>query len=195
MADGELIALVEGARRGEAPAAEALAARYHRRVVRFCLSFPAIREADAMDLAQDTLLRALRALRGLREPARFEGWLFAIARGRCLTHLRRLGRQRAALSEYAQEAATRAGEAGASRLIEAERALVAEELARLEDGGPREAATLFYQEGLPTPAIASRLGVPPGTVSTWLFRARARLRARLVQRVLALRQGAAEAPP
>ncbi|HOX42561.1 MAG TPA: sigma-70 family RNA polymerase sigma factor [Myxococcota bacterium] len=191
MVDGELIALVEGTRRGERPAAEALAARYHRRVVRFCLSFPAIREADAMDLAQDTLVRALRGLGGLREPARFEGWLFAIARGRCLTHLGQLGRQRRALEAFAQELATREDPVGAARQREAEQAVVAEELARLEDSGPKQAGRLYYLDGLDTAEIAARLGVPQGTVSTWLFRLRARLRARLIQRVLALRTGEA----
>jgi RNA polymerase sigma-70 factor, ECF subfamily len=195
MAAGELTALVEGARRGERPAAEALAARYHRRVVRFCLTFPAIREADAMDLAQDTLVRALRGLHGLREPARFEAWLFAIARGRCLTHLGRIGRQRQALEAFAQELAAREDPARAARQREAEQAVVAEELARLEDSGLKEAGRLYYLDGLGTTEIAARLGVPQGTVSTWLFRLRAKLRARLVRRVLELRGAAEEASP
>jgi RNA polymerase sigma-70 factor (ECF subfamily) len=35
--------------------------------------------SDAEDLVQETLLRAMRAYDGLREPARAKGWLFAIA--------------------------------------------------------------------------------------------------------------------
>ena len=35
--------------------------------------------SDAEDLVQETLLRAMRAYGGLREPARAKGWLFAIA--------------------------------------------------------------------------------------------------------------------
>jgi RNA polymerase sigma-70 factor (ECF subfamily) len=35
--------------------------------------------SDAEDLVQETLLRAMRAYDGLREPSRAKGWLFAIA--------------------------------------------------------------------------------------------------------------------
>jgi RNA polymerase sigma-70 factor (ECF subfamily) len=42
----------------------------------------------ALDLAQETLLRAYRSLGSYEGPHRFAGWIFTIARNRCLTALR-----------------------------------------------------------------------------------------------------------
>lgn len=44
----------------------------------FCVRL-ANHSTDAEDLVQETLIRAMRAYDGLREPARAKGWLFAIA--------------------------------------------------------------------------------------------------------------------
>jgi RNA polymerase sigma-70 factor (ECF subfamily) len=44
-------------------------------------------------------------------------------------------------------------------------------LARLDDG-PREALLAFHVEGLSYQEIAARLGVPMGTVATWIARSR-----------------------
>jgi RNA polymerase sigma-70 factor, ECF subfamily len=41
----------------------------------------------------------------------------------------------------------------------------------------RECLELFFWEGLSVREIAERLGVPTGTVKTWMFRGRAQLRA------------------
>jgi RNA polymerase sigma-70 factor (ECF subfamily) len=42
----------------------------------------------------------------------------------------------------------------------------------------RAAVLLFYQEGYSVAEVGAALGVPDGTVKTWLYRARARLRER-----------------
>ena len=49
--------------------------------------------SDAEDLVQETLLRAMRAYRDLREPARAKGWLFAIATNAWRDLSRARGRQ------------------------------------------------------------------------------------------------------
>ncbi len=46
-------------------------------------------------------------------------------------------------------------------------------------GREREAILLYYQAGLSVAEIGSAFGVAAGTVKSWLFRARARLKARL----------------
>jgi len=48
------------------------------RLYGYCLRLSG-QPADAEDLVQETLLRAMRAYRDLRDPARAKGWLFAIA--------------------------------------------------------------------------------------------------------------------
>jgi RNA polymerase sigma-70 factor (ECF subfamily) len=49
--------------------------------------------SDAEDLVQETLLRAMRAYGGLREPSRAKGWLFAIATNAWRDQSRARGRE------------------------------------------------------------------------------------------------------
>lgn len=74
--DAETLAL---AARGDAEARNRLAQRVLPHLYRFCLYLTAS-EARALDLAQDTVIKALASLGSLREPARFDSWLFRIAR-------------------------------------------------------------------------------------------------------------------
>jgi RNA polymerase sigma-70 factor (ECF subfamily) len=68
---------------GRAAASELLG-RYQGRVYLWCYRY--VRDHDrAMDLAQDALLSAYRALATFQGRSRFSSWLFAIARNRCLT--------------------------------------------------------------------------------------------------------------
>ena len=74
----------ESARR----AATELFGRYQERVYRWC--YGRLRDHEtALDLSQDVLLSAYRALGDFDGRARFSSWLFAIARNRCLNAVRR----------------------------------------------------------------------------------------------------------
>jgi RNA polymerase sigma factor (sigma-70 family) len=86
--------LAERMARGEAGAEDEFAARFQRRV--FALLCGRLRDPDAArDLAQDTLLTCLRALRGraLRDPDKLEGFVFGTARHHARNYLRRLARR------------------------------------------------------------------------------------------------------
>jgi RNA polymerase sigma-70 factor (ECF subfamily) len=68
-------------------AAGELLGRYRGRVYTWC--FRVVGDHDrALDLAQDALLKAWRALPGFAGRSRFSSWLFAIARNECLTAVR-----------------------------------------------------------------------------------------------------------
>jgi len=87
--DHELVSAVRRDPQGEPgrAAAEELFGRYRRRAYLWC--FRVVRDHDrALDLAQDALLSAYRALPGFDARAQFSSWLFAIVRNRCLTGLR-----------------------------------------------------------------------------------------------------------
>lgn len=62
----------------ERPSFADLAREHLDRLYGFCVRLTN-HPSDAEDLVQETLLRAMRAYDGLREPARAKGWLFAIA--------------------------------------------------------------------------------------------------------------------
>src|SRR5262245_57485094 len=65
-------------------AAAAVRPRLHRFCARMCGS-----SLDGEDLVQETLAEAFYNLPALKDPARFEAWLFRIAYHRCIDFLRR----------------------------------------------------------------------------------------------------------
>ncbi len=68
-------------------AAEVLLKRWHVRVYLWC--FRMVREREqALDLTQETLTRAYRSLGRFDTSGSVAGWLFTIARNRCLSALR-----------------------------------------------------------------------------------------------------------
>jgi RNA polymerase sigma-70 factor (ECF subfamily) len=87
--DDELLALFRRAPDGSEgrQAAGELLARYRGRVYTWCYRMVGNHE-QALDLAQDALLKAWRALPGFGGRSRFSSWLFAVARNECLTALR-----------------------------------------------------------------------------------------------------------
>ncbi len=184
----EVRQLVARAQGGDTQAAAGLLERYRGRVIRFCLTFAPVSEPDAHDITQEVFIRAFRGIGGLRKAERFEGWLFSIARRRCLTFLRRLKRRRTDMERLALEQQTLRRDAGEEeRMKNMERAIVAEEIERLPDFRMKQAGRLFYLEGQDTTKIAQRLDAPISTVTTWLSRFRGKIRRRLVLRILALR--------
>ncbi len=67
-------------------AASLLLGRYQKRVYVWCHRY--VRDPErALELAQEVLLRAWRALGSFQGRARFGSWLFAIARNRCLNEI------------------------------------------------------------------------------------------------------------
>ena len=97
--------IVEMLAAGAAEAAfERLASRYAPKVYRLCLAM--LREpARAEEAAQDSLLRAWRALAGYQPQAgALSTWLYAITRNRCLTLLERTAPAGAELDDEAVQA-------------------------------------------------------------------------------------------
>lgn len=136
--------------------------------------------ADVDDCTSEALRRALESASSARGPLR--PWVLGIARHVALDALRARQRQRARQVGVPEEAPSSTtavmdrlidpGAAADEQLELAERAArVRRVLARLPDG-PRRALELFHMEGLAYQEIAARLGVPLGTVATWVTRGR-----------------------
>lgn len=158
---------------GERDALDELIERYADRLRAFVRRV-ANSESEADDLVQDAWLRVLRALPGLRDPARLRAWLFGIAHRVIIDRLR---------SRYAEPAHATVDElvdnadlqAAHLRHDQVERGLAV--LAPPE----REAVVLFYLEQLSLAEIAEVATVPVGTVKSRLHRARAQIRVALEQ--------------
>ena len=77
---------------GSRPAFAVIARDHLDRLYGFCLRLTND-PTDAEDVVQESLLRAMRAYDGLRDPARAKGWLFAIATNVWRDLVRARGRQ------------------------------------------------------------------------------------------------------
>lgn len=177
--------LLEGIRRGDAAAFDRLAREHAPRMFRLALHLTG-RHEDAEDLVQETLVRALPALRRFEGRARLSTYLVRALTNLWKNRLRARGRSRlVAWSRADTNDGFKDGPAldppddAPSPLarLEAEdrRARVCRAVAALE---PNRRLTLLLREveELPYEEIAEMTGVPVGTVRSRLARARAELR-------------------
>jgi RNA polymerase sigma-70 factor (ECF subfamily) len=158
--------LVERCLAGDESASRRFVQRFEGLVYGLCLRMLGRRE-DAEDAAQDVFLRTFRSLHRWDAGRPLTPWLVAIAANRCRTALDRRSRQPVAAVVPEQAEAARAAPAElAEELVLA--------LGQLRPDY-RACFELFYREELSVAEVGERLGVPQGTVKTWLHRARREL--------------------
>ncbi|MDH5492183.1 MAG: sigma-70 family RNA polymerase sigma factor [Myxococcales bacterium] len=173
--------LVIRAQRGDRDALGALLRAHGPMVLR--LTHHLLGEVEGRDAAQQVFERIVRAIDSF-DPSRasFRTWAMTIARNTCRDRFRRRKLERAAFSAEGEQ------EIGAARARrgDPERGLLRQvDAARLERAlgglpeGMREAIVLFHVGGMAYEEIARTLEIPIGTVMTWLYRGRRRLRVAL----------------
>ena len=128
----------------------------------------------ARDAVQEGLIRAWRDLRSLRDPDRFDGWLYHLTINACLDLDR--GRRRRPVEIEITPLFTPAAPDPYRDL--GDRELVNSMLRRLDVGG-RSIVVLHYYLGLPLTEVAQTLRIPVGTVKSRLHRALGQLRSNL----------------
>lgn len=180
MGDDTLVGLIAA---GSDDAFAALDERYRRRLVRFARGFVPGGQADAEDVVQEALVRAVRALRNGSRPESLGPWLHRITRN-CALDLT-ASRRRHPVVELVDHAHPPTEDAGAA--VERSlgmRGLVAD-VGRLPDT-QRSALVLRELEGRSYADIADELDVTVPAVKSLLVRARQGLkRARDDRRVAA----------
>lgn len=138
-------------------------------------------DRDAMDdVLQDAYVKAFRSMSGFRGDARFATWLHRIVATTCIDHARR--RMRRAEDELAEESVPSGGRAGD---VTADVVVRRTDLRRALDRLPpdqRVALLLVDGDGLSYHEAGDALGVPAGTVSSRISRARREMRALLEPR-------------
>ncbi len=166
--------LLDAARAGSDDAFGVLVERYRAAVLR--LAYRLTHDSDeAKDIAQDAFLRAYRRLDDFRPERPFARWLFVIARNASLDALRR--RRRAANASPEPLGSAQPGpEELALRNDEAARVHAALEALPAHY---RQVLELYYVSELRYREIALALGIPIGTVKTYISRAKRRLRSEL----------------
>ena len=181
--DQDIVAL---ARAGEEPAYRELIRRYERPI--FSLLYRMVRDRElAEDLAQETFVKALNAIESYRPEFKFSSWIFKIANNAAIDHLRRRELDTLSLEGSPHAETPDAIEATALQIgARQESPLDAVEAREL--GGQIEVAIarlrpeyrscilLRHVEGRAYEEIAEILGLPLGTVKTYIHRARNELR-------------------
>ena len=155
---------------------EALAAEQEKRVYALCLHMMGSRE-DALDCAQETMLRAFKSFSGFRGDASFSTWIARIAMNVCTDALRR--RRDAvsldALREDQNFDPPDPAPTAYARLEEKERMRLLREALSLLPADLRQVIVLRDIQGRDYDEIAGVLELPLGTVKSRLSRAREKL--------------------
>ncbi len=177
MGDGKSDAdLVREALSGRTGAYALLVHRWSARVLAVCHGRVG-NASTAEDLAQETLLRALRALGSIREPERFGSWICGIATRTCLDWLK--SKQRTEVSIDPLEA--QAGEDPSHvESFDDSWDLLYQEIEKLPTEC-REVLMLYYYSNSTYQELGDMLGVSAATVNARLTKARKLLRHRLTE--------------
>ena len=168
--------LARDARAGSEAAYRELVTRYATPAVNFTYRLVHDR-ALAEDLAQEGFLRVYQRLETFDSERRFSSWFFQVLRNVTIDYLRVHRIPTASLDELEEDGrrVPVADQEGASpEELAGQRELASAMTAALSRLRPeyREVVVLRYQEGLTQPEIAQTLGLPAGTVKTYLHRAR-----------------------
>lgn len=188
--DEALLAL----RRRDAEAINRLVEAYGPALCRFLHSRVRDR-ALAEELLQEVWHQALRSHRRLRDPQRFQAWLYGVARNVARSALRRRGREvpLAVTDEEGETCALDQALVDPTALDPRTEAVRRASLAKLRallaelDDTTREMITLRFFDGLTTGQIATLLDVPLGTVCTKVHRGLRSLRTALQREGLTLK--------
>ena len=168
--------LVLRSQKGDVDAYNILVSRWEKRVYNYLLKQLRNRE-DALDLTQETVLKAYRGLSRLKEPSRFVQWLFRIAHNEAVSLFRKTNRF---LDEEVPEA-TEGGvvSVGASRAFPMEWNLTVRNALDQLTLEQRETVLLKVYEGFKFEEIAEILSCPVSTVKSRLYTAFELLKASL----------------
>ena len=178
--------LVEQAQRGDKHAFELLVSKYQRKLARLLGRF--IRDpVEVEDVAQETFIKAYRALPSFRGESAFYTWLYRIGINTAKNYLVAMRRRAPTTTEFDSEEAEGFEEGEQLRDINTpESAMMSKEIARTVDDTMeqlpeelRNAIALREIEGLSYEDISAIMNCPIGTVRSRIFRAREAIAERL----------------
>ena len=187
MSDREIdLQLVERVREGDKRAFGLLVEKYRRRVIRL-LSRMVRNPEDLEDIAQETFIKAYRALPQFRGDAAFYTWLYRIAVNTAKNHLVARGKAMRTVSDHAvndddepdERLVAQDNNTPESELLSKQVAIAVNEAVDALPEELRQAITLREMEGLSYEEIAETMDCQIGTVRSRIFRAREAISSKL----------------
>lgn len=177
--------LVERVQRGEKEAFDLLVLKYQHKLIKLISRY--IRDsAEVYDVAQESFIKAYRALPKFRGDSAFYTWLYRIAINTAKNHLVSQSRRPPDSDVDSAEAEQYDGQSDLKEYATPERMLLKEEIERTVieaiDQLPADlktAITLRELEGMSYEEIALTMDCPIGTVRSRIFRAREAINKRL----------------
>lgn len=179
--------LVERVRQGDKKAFDLLVEKYWRRLTRL-LSRMVRDSAEVEDIAQETFIKAYRALPQFRGDAAFYTWLYRIGVNTAKNYLVAKGKAMPTVSDQAmpdedegleERLVAQDVSTPESELLSKQVAMAVNEAVQELPEELRTAITLREIEGLSYEEIANLMGCPIGTVRSRIFRAREAIAAKL----------------
>jgi len=173
--DSELVKRVQ---QGDKAAFDILVLKYQQKVVNLISRFVSD-QSECYDVAQETFIKAYRALEKFRGDSQFYTWLYRIAANTAKNHLASRSRKTPKYSVDVEDAEHFSGESGLKDNTTPESLMLTEEIKQTvyaaieklpED--LKSAITLRELEGLSYEEIADVMDCPIGTVRSRIFRAR-----------------------
>ena len=176
--DGDETELIAKAREGDREAFTVLVERYERRVVGVALAV-VHNQDDALELAQETFVRAFENLKKFESRSSFSTWLYRIAANLSIDFWRREGRYNVLRGEDAENELRRMPSSSGDSYRAASQTELGNRLKEaLEELTPEHRAVVLLREveGLSYDEISDVLQCPRGTVMSRLHYARNKLR-------------------
>jgi len=172
---------VRKAKSGDQAAFEELVREHQTRIYNICLRTMGNPE-DALDMAQETLLKAWRALPTFQGTSSLSTWLYRVAVNTCLDELRRRKKAQQVSVEALAESGWEPEDPDSAEKLDAalRKGLLQEALASLPDEY-RAALVLRDVQGFSYEEIAEILDCPIGTVRSRLNRARRQMAKKLLE--------------
>lgn len=176
--------LAQALKRGEEPAFDELVRRHQGRVYAVAFRLTSSRE-DALDVAQEALLKAYRKIDSWEPTGGFLSWLMRLTSNQAIDHLRRRKRHQHQSLEEAQGGAERAAAAEKVGMDVARQAQAQEIESRVQAAlsvlspAQRTVFVLRHYEGMALAEIAPVLGCTVGSVKVHLFRALKKMQSEL----------------
>ncbi len=177
--------LVERVQRGDKAAFDLLVRKYQHRLVKLISRY--VRDqAEVMDVAQESFIKAYRALPRFRGDSAFYTWLYRIAINTAKNHIVAQSRRPPDTDLDAADAEQFANGSDLQELATPERIALRDEIQAAVAGAIddlpedlRVAITLRELDGLSYEEIAQTMDCPIGTVRSRIFRAREAINRRL----------------